>query len=537
MRKLETIQRRKLASAYGGFGSIVETKENGSLKIDDYDRWPCFSARQLRLYRQNRVDDSRLLRSLQNEYPTLSFLYPIPTDDLKDKIWSARGTEISSTKSASYFPTWFFCPKCRKLHRLSDWEAEWNNIFPTDNRFRENYPACAYCSSLLQNGKIKRRSLEQIRFCMASLESGDITDVPFEKLFDQNVVLGGEDTACDISNVQPNNVDLEYHTSASSDGLQSINIVSGNRAISMAQIARPFIVDNRQTGNHQFTPTAYKVLLRNGNNIYYPNVISRLYIPWDANRQLNPGESYDYQEYLYITEDNGYIYGVKSATDFYSVRYDNFSHRFIKKFFAIHRLKENSVIPSYTRVSSRYNRWWNISTNSVSDRMNPGHVQARSITSPNHFLPVVELYGEGLFMDINIDNINMDDRYKFVHTLSHIIMKELEFQCGYPLSSLKEKIYKTDDQTIYGILIYTVGGSEGGYGGLVSLLPTDPMANDGGDLIRLIDNAFERAKDCPNDPICEEEGAHCYACADIPEISCCNWNEDLDRRVINRYNH
>ena len=42
MKKLEEIQRRKVISAYGGSGSIIETLENGSLLIDDYDRWPCY---------------------------------------------------------------------------------------------------------------------------------------------------------------------------------------------------------------------------------------------------------------------------------------------------------------------------------------------------------------------------------------------------------------------------------------------------------------------------------------------------------------
>ena len=46
-------------------------------------------------------------------------------------------------------------------------------------------------------------------------------------------------------------------------------------------------------------------------------------------------------------------------------------------------------------------------------------------------------------------------------------MKELEFSCGYPTVSLSERLF-VDDGKMQGALIYTVGGMEGGYGGLVS---------------------------------------------------------------------
>ena len=84
MKKLETIQRRKLASAYGGFGSIIETKDNGSLLIDDYSTWPCFSQRQLQHNPPVEIDDPRLLSFLQSTYPNLERLYRIPSspDDL-----------------------------------------------------------------------------------------------------------------------------------------------------------------------------------------------------------------------------------------------------------------------------------------------------------------------------------------------------------------------------------------------------------------------------------------------------------------------
>ena len=538
MKKLETIQRRKLASAYGGFGSIIETKDNGSLLIDDYSTWPCFSQRQLQHNPPVEIDDPRLLSFLQSTYPNLERLYRIPSspDDLN--VYYANEGDLRYTKLSRYFPTWFYCTKCREMHRLSEWENKWNNQFPRDNKFKKNYPACSNCSTQQQNGKIRRRPLEQIRFCMASMDSGALADIPFEKLFDPNVIIGGDDTACDLSTVNaPQNIALFYRTSASSDGLQSINIVSGNRHISMAQISRPFILDRLQTRNNP--RTAYKVILRNGNNVYYPNVIRSLFIPALANNQTQPDQRiYDNQEYDFITDPNGYnARGIKSANDFHSVRYDHLTAPFVRRLYAINRLKENAVIPSYTRISNVSHRWWNIQNGVVRDQETSVSVVAKSIDySQKHFLPVIESYGEGVFLDMNVQNIATEHKEVFVHTFSHIVMKELEFQCGYPLSSLREKIYRNEDLSSYGILIYTIGGSEGSYGGLVSLLPPDSAATEGGKLPVLINNALERAKDCPNDPICIEDKGHCFACADIPEISCCNWNEGLDRNIINRYN-
>ena len=105
-------------------------------------------------------------------------------------------------------------------------------------------------------------------------------------------------------------------------------------------------------------------------------------------------------------------------------------------------------------------------------------------------------------------------------------MKEMEFQCGYPLTSLKEKIFIDNGNNIAGFLIYTIAGSEGSYGGLIS-------RTDDRRIIRLIERGAERAKHCTNDPICINDGdAHCFACLDLPETSCCKFNQDLNRRIF-----
>ena len=57
--------------------------------------------------------------------------------------------------------------------------------------------------------------------------------------------------------------------------------------------------------------------------------------------------------------------------------------------------------------------------------------------------------------------MEMYGRAKFylLHTFSHLIMKELEFKCGYPTASLSERLYYSDEMC--GVLIYTADGAEG----------------------------------------------------------------------------
>ena len=58
------------------------------------------------------------------------------------------------------------------------------------------------------------------------------------------------------------------------------------------------------------------------------------------------------------------------------------------------------------------------------------------------------------------------------------------------------------------------------------------MTNDG-KIVKLIERGVERAKNCPNDPICiNEPSAHCFACLDLPETSCIEFNKNLDRKMF-----
>ena len=179
-------------------------------------------------------------------------------------------------------------------------------------------------------------------------------------------------------------------------------------------------------------------------------------------------------------------------------------------------------------------------------------------------LPAYENFGEGIFLRFDSHQIQhwerqpavqrqllrIEDNYRqswqaeeghaptaghvLMHTFSHLLMRELEFRCGYQLTALKERLYS--GASMQGLLIYTVAGAAGSYGGLVSLTDDDQLKS-------IIESALLRATDCASDPICwdtDEQGqgvgglnmAACASCALLPETSCEEFNSLLDRRLV-----
>jgi len=200
-------------------------------------------------------------------------------------------------------------------------------------------------------------------------------------------------------------------------------------------------------------------------------------------------------------------------------------------------------------------------------QFDPGKIVS-PVTSPD-WLPAIEIYGEGIFLALDEDSLNewykkykssidskMDSiagRYvakgyeerfgpfhaKFVllHTLSHLLIRQLSFESGYNASSLRESIYFSDerDEKMLGILIYTADSdSEGSLGGLVRQ----------GQLQRLLPTillALQKSSWCPSDPVCKESAGQgndglnqgaCHACSLISETSCSHLNSLLSRSLL-----
>ncbi|WP_028884902.1 DUF1998 domain-containing protein [Teredinibacter turnerae] len=186
------------------------------------------------------------------------------------------------------------------------------------------------------------------------------------------------------------------------------------------------------------------------------------------------------------------------------------------------------------------------------------------------WLPAVEVRGEGIFLELTEEALNAweaepavqkraaaieqkykewaaergvdaDDfpgaRYVLLHSLAHVLMRQLALDCGYSESSVRERIYSSTDpeRKMAGILLYTASAdSEGSLGGLVDLGTKERFPN-------LIHNALENAKRCSSDPLCADHqpdvhatinGAACHACVLAPETSCEAFNRFLDRNFL-----
>jgi hypothetical protein len=130
--------------------------------------------------------------------------------------------------------------------------------------------------------------------------------------------------------------------------------------------------------------------------------------------------------------------------------------------------------------------------------------------------------------------------YVMAHSLAHALMSEVALDCGYPASSLKERLYvlpRVAGQPIQcGILIYTAtAGNQGTLGGLVEVTRR---------FVRILKSALKRERLCSGDPVCADHnpttadddrtlhGAACHGCLLVAETSCEARNLFLDRALI-----
>ncbi len=126
--------------------------------------------------------------------------------------------------------------------------------------------------------------------------------------------------------------------------------------------------------------------------------------------------------------------------------------------------------------------------------------------------------------------------YVLLHTLSHLLIQSLSMRCGYPASSIRERIYADAEAERFGILLYTGSpDAEGTLGGLVQ---------EARHLEDHLAHALWMSALCSNDPICAHHapgksmegrwlhGAACHGCALVAETSCEMRNDYLDRALV-----
>ncbi len=606
----EKIQKGKLVSSYGGIGSIIETKNNGSLIVLPFDNWPFYHQYVNILIRNYRneymlqmqqqllpeaqsylLNDRRLINNVRvNGYPNIEGLIQ------PQAIESRPGQAIPPGKllKAKYFPEWFYCPQgsCRKLAHVNEWRSLWNQNFPNQQVFDRFPPACPNCSTSIGRNRFRRKFLEQVRFLIASLNNGEVMDLPWNLLTRANVQRHGQfmEFRFQSKDPPPNQTALKYRTSASSDSLYGIRIIDGDgHHRNMAEIERMQFIDENDN--------VYRVFIKNSTSLYFANTIKSIYIPktiprqqtvdalksiydewmenngivndleellneynrdarrynlevmddvgllsrlvevdFDIENLLNYGEEQNFrkEEYDFITNHETYNQDkMVILDDFISAMIDlddDFRESTkIKGLYCIEKLKESSAIVSYRRIdnSSQGKSWYDPTERRERVVQSCQKRVTNQVRNDVLYLPAVENFGEGLFVEFNTEGHNGVDLEEAVHTYSHILMKELEFECGYSLTSLMERLYFLTDHGKYGILIYSINGSDGSYGGITSLFP-DKIKD-------IIKNAIMRAEDCSTDPICISENGHCFSCADIPETSCEMFNNQLNRSSLLRF--
>ena len=274
---------------------------------------------------------------------------------------------------------------------------------------------------------------------------------------------------------------------------------------------------------------------------------------------------YRFDEYKFITEKDSER--IEDKLIFNKIDNSFFQNDLIKSIFKMDKIKISSVQTSFTRQEP-------ISSNAILEDEDPEKATIESIVKKftstygksTKYLPAIESFGEGVFFEF--DNKTLDEwiknypkiqerililignkqqfessfnedfdlnpKYVLIHTFSHLIIKELEYLCGYPSTSIQERLYIDEELGMNGVLIYTIAGSEGSYGGITSICDDDRIG-------KLIESAMIRAIDCATDPICYHTHGQgvanlnlsaCFSCTLLPETSCEKFNCYLDRRIL-----
>lgn len=225
----------------------------------------------------------------------------------------------------------------------------------------------------------------------------------------------------------------------------------------------------------------------------------------------------------------------------------------------VHRLREVLALTGFTRFEAV--------VPDIDGEYDTDVVRAQLADEPTWF-PAVENRGEGVFLLLDtlvvkdwLSRVEVQQRidrlrdgfdrwaaereverpfpggpYVLLHTLSHLLLQSLSLRCGYPASSIRERIYIDTEGDRYGLMLYTASSdAEGTLGGLVQ---------QARDVEAHLATALRSGGLCSNDPICAQHtpgegfearwlhGAACHGCALIAETSCEMRNDHLDRALV-----
>jgi hypothetical protein len=231
----------------------------------------------------------------------------------------------------------------------------------------------------------------------------------------------------------------------------------------------------------------------------------------------------------------------------------------IDRIVLVHRLREVAALVGFTRFEA--------AAPDIQGELEMG-VRRAALARELSWLPAMENKGEGVFLQFDSNAVEswigrdeVQQRgtsldagftrwraehvgshrqfpglpYIMLHSFSHLLITAVALECGYPASSIRERVYALPNIG-YGVLLYTgTTDAEGTLGGLIQV---------GRRIHKHVWNALELGELCSNDPVCSQHepqsqhenrflhGAACHGCLLIAETSCEQHNDFLDRALV-----
>ena len=579
------LRRSALISVYGP-GSIVDFRsDHGPISciIKEYANWES----------EPEIEEPRLAALLN----TVSFRQP-PVD-----------CESNSPKTQTFieqFPEWLQCPNCKRIGHLKSWQP-----LSISNNF-DRY--CTHCSS-----NSRKSFCIPIRF-IAYCKKGHISDFPWHSFVNHS-------EQCDNKSI-----DSQLILKSKGPGIADIFV-----SCPSCQASRPLIDAYKKASFNCLGDTPWrehktnsgecdqklKITQRGSSSVYYPIHQSAISIPpWSSQIQSYLKSNYktiiavedplsrnklirvladmpgtptsicvergkiSVERLIQYFEDRDEYY--QSETDSFSLKMEEYSvlsdsvnTEYRSKDFIANPTKLSSSLGKYFRGVSEIKRLREVKALVGFTRVDPTQdkqfVQtiSRKETASN-WLPAVENYGEGIFIDFNTSFLNewsskpsvkkhfssltsrffesliadgqdvsiyektLTPEFYLIHTLSHLLIRNLSTKCGYSSASIRERVYSVNNDIlgcapINGLLLYTSStDSDGSLGGLCGMAKNENFESLVVDSLR--DGAW-----CSSDPLCISRPnadsltaslASCHNCTLVPETSCEFFNSFLDRSFL-----
>lgn len=596
LKRAGEIRKSQIVGKYGP-GALLDFPRISAIMcgIDDWEKTlGSKQFGQLRIYERN-------LQKILNKK------YFIQAESYQTKTKYIHGIQVSR------FPQYCYCPECGRLdyyYKLKS--SNYNNTEYNSDIF------CSYC----KNKNNRNVKLIPSRFVVAC-ENGHLEDFPYNfwvhrdrsKCDNPRLFLTYSGNTGGLESIQ---VRCECGAKTTMQGCMDHNALAGFKCHG----SMPWLGRNPE-GKGWYEDkldcnAMQRVLQRTANNVYYPITMSALTIPPYSSRLQHfiMSNSQALETFMNLPDDNvrnlslkvfydsnkdrlkcgferfiqevNYAFFDETTSDVnekslkigeYNALCDDDTDEdffktkstfvpkelepYIKQIKIVNRLREVRVLYGFKRISP--------SKVIGDDEREEKGLNERECAPLSReeldWLPAIELFGEGIFIEFREDaikeweNKNLSRyskmlnryqnsyfrdrlitpkscRYVMLHTFSHLLIRKLSEKCGYVSASLKEKIYaSTEDhsQKMSGVLIYTAAtDSDGSLGGLA-------REGNGNKIRNTILEMLNDASWCSTDPICIESKsqgymslnyAACHACTLLPETSCECVNTLLDRAAI-----